>query len=62
MELRTWKCSVHECEEQYTEVSDGIGFPGWGIIEGISSPEGDRAHICPKHIGIIVKVLNGEVR
>lgn len=64
MEIRTWVCSVRDCVETVAEEKPGYGFPGWGGIGGLMDKETgeDRAHICPEHMKVIKRFINGEIQ
>lgn len=51
MILRTIYCSVDGCNESYSEIKYGEGFPGWGLIQGYKTDTGETdSHLCPKHL------------
>lgn len=61
MILQTIKCSAKNCENEYTEKRFNEGFPGWGHIQGVEDKETgeNTAHLCPKHLQIARRLLNG---
>ena len=61
-ELSKITCDVKGCEAEHTEEFFNQGHPGWGHIAGIydDTTGSDRAHLCPEHLIIIMKFLNGE--
>lgn len=61
MEIRKVTCDVKDCCEEYQEEKYGAGFPGWGSINGLQNPDTGQsiAHLCPRHLIIISKSLNG---
>ena len=56
------KCDVKGCKEEHTEGFFNQGHPEWGHIAGIYDDKtgSDRAHLCPKHLKMVMKFLNGE--
>lgn len=62
MELKTIMCDVEGCEKQETQVKFNTAFEGWGHVAGMynSDTGSDVAHLCPKHMGMVKRLLKGE--
>ena len=63
MILRTIFCGVNKCKNQYTEKSENQGWPGWGIVKGLSDGNGypQDCYCCPDHLEKVKEVLNGNL-
>lgn len=61
MKICTIKCNKHDCENEYTEVHEGAGFPHWGHIGGLVDTHGNTPHICPECKRKIYNWLKGDV-
>lgn len=63
MVLRTIYCSSINCQNSFTEASEGKGWPGWGQVAGLSDAGGipKTAHVCPECLHKIRMILNGEL-
>lgn len=48
--VRTIECNV--CETSITEGISGVGWTGWGNLQGRQTPDGDTdCHLCPECLG-----------
>lgn len=56
MILRTIRCDI--CGQQYTEKSDGSGFPGWGALQGIKLDDTPNPSLCPEHLAAMADHLD----
>ena len=54
--IRTVVCSV--CKKTYTEPKHGLGFPGWGSLNGISLDGDDNPMLCPEHLNKVADFVD----
>lgn len=52
MIIRTIHCGV--CGRRETEPEDGMGWPGWGRLEGISLDGAPNPHLCPACLAFVM--------
>ncbi len=50
------KCSV--CDTQEIEEVSGMGFSGWGALQGIALDGEENPTLCPLHLGVLANVLD----
>lgn len=59
--LRTVKCDI--CEEIQTEKIPGMGWPGWGMIQGRQGPNGETDfYLCPEHLDLVFDFIDSLIR
>lgn len=63
MILKTIFCGVCGCKNTAIEAGPNKGWPGWGHVVGLIDDESmeTTCHVCPKHLQLIKKVLEGDI-
>ena len=57
--LRTFKCSIKNCNFEETEKSYGVGVYNWLILSGVVLNGDVHPTICPYHRNIIMDYIDG---
>lgn len=60
--LRTIKCDVKDCENQYTEPSEGEGWKGWGALQGIALDGVPNPALCPDCLEKVANFIDGGLK